>query len=361
VQRELACPAELRHPPGADWALHPQLWVLTWSEPALVSLGAPPGYRPSLCDALHAVEEEDRPNLFAAVVACLREGRPFCLTVTLRTWDGGSRRVMVEGWSGATPEGSPLAYGTVRANRSSSPARDTTQDRGLTAGTQRSQFWELIARAILHELGSCLAALRGFASALAGTEQQLTPRGIGYLGRISAAGERMHALLAGLVQLADANARVLHPARVDMSRLAQECVEALMQSAPSRRVDIRIQRDMLAYGDITLLRLALNNLLGNAWKFTADTIHPVISLSARVQEDGASLFVVQDNGCGFPASEAGRLFMPFQRLHNPGSYSGSGIGLAIVRLVIERHGGTVLAHSAPGYGATFSFTLPVAP
>lgn len=143
---------------------------------------------------------------------------------------------------------------------------------------------------------------------------------------------------------------------VDLSVVAHEVAEMLKLAGPERQVDFRIAGNIAANADANLLRIVLDNLLGNAWKYTATQEAAVIEFGVTVC-DGSPVFFVKDNGTGFDAAEAGKLFVPFQRLSGAEEYRGFGIGLATVERVIQRHGGKIWAAGEPGKGATFSFTL----
>jgi len=181
------------------------------------------------------------------------------------------------------------------------------------------------------------------------------------LQRIEAAGRRMSDLLDDLLALSRLSREPMSCARVNLSALAEDVVEAMRQREPDRIVDVRIARDVVAHGDRKLLRIALENLLGNAWKYTSRTENPVIEFAATGGEgdDAIRAYFVRDNGAGFEGEYAGKLFRAFSRLHPEHDFPGTGIGLAIVARVVARHGGRTWAEGAPGKGATFFFTLEV--
>ena len=144
--------------------------------------------------------------------------------------------------------------------------------------------------------------------------------------------------------------------KVNLSSLAEDVATELERSQPGRRVEFAIQGDLVVEGDRRLLRLALENLLGNAWKFTAKKPEARIEFGAADQ-DGAPAYYVRDNGAGFDEAYVGKLFGAFQRLHGQDEFDGVGIGLAAVARVVRRHGGRVWAEGETGRGATFYFTL----
>ena len=164
-------------------------------------------------------------------------------------------------------------------------------------------------------------------------------------------------LIDDLLKLSRVTRAELQVQPVDMSALAAEVMDALRRQTPERAVAVDIAPDLAAEGDAKLLRIALDNLLGNAWKFTGRRADARIEFG---REDGA-VFCVRDNGAGFDMAYADKLFGAFQRLHDAGEFPGTGIGLATAQRVIHKHGGRIWAESAPDAGATFRFTLGARP
>jgi signal transduction histidine kinase len=176
------------------------------------------------------------------------------------------------------------------------------------------------------------------------------------LDRIRANAEKMNRLIEALLMLSRVTRAEPKRETVDLSALAHAIVAELRRRDPEREVDVQIAGGMSAEGDGDLLRVALENLLGNAWKYTGKT--PGAEIAFRSEEkDGARWYSVRDNGAGFPASYAHRLFAPFTRLHRQADFPGTGVGLATVRRIVERHGGRVWAEGAEENGAAFHFTL----
>jgi light-regulated signal transduction histidine kinase (bacteriophytochrome) len=167
----------------------------------------------------------------------------------------------------------------------------------------------------------------------------------------------MRTLIDELLALAQTTRAELRHEPIDLSAMAAEIAAELQSGEPQRTARIAIERGLVAAGDARLVRSALANLLGNAWKYTAGVGAPQIEFG-RVESGGTAEFYVRDNGSGFDVDAAGeRLFRPFQRFHADSRYAGNGIGLAIVERVVARHGGRIRAESAPGAGASFFFTL----
>jgi signal transduction histidine kinase len=143
---------------------------------------------------------------------------------------------------------------------------------------------------------------------------------------------------------------------VDLSAMASSIIDELRRTDPNREVATEIGKGIVAYGDPALLRAVMENLLRNAWKFTSRRNHAEIEFG-MIENGGASTFFVRDNGAGFDETYAHKLFGTFQRLHSGDVFPGTGVGLAIVKRIVQRHGGTVSAASVEGQGATFTFTL----
>jgi signal transduction histidine kinase len=165
----------------------------------------------------------------------------------------------------------------------------------------------------------------------------------------------MRALIDGLLQLSRAGRTALTVADVDVSALAEAVIGELRARDPSRRVDVQVAPGIHVLGDGALVRVILDNLLGNAWKFTGRTADARIEVGAIA--DSAPGFFVRDNGAGFDMASADRLFRPFERLHGTREFEGTGIGLATVDRIVRRHGGRIWCDAAPGRGATFSLVL----
>jgi signal transduction histidine kinase len=216
---------------------------------------------------------------------------------------------------------------------------------------------DAFAYSVSHDLRAPLRAIDGFSQALeedwGGT---LGEEGRDHLRRVRKACARMGNLIEDLLQLSRLTRREIRPVDLDLSAMALEVADELRAGAPARQVTFEVQPGLRAHGDQTLYRAVLDNLLGNAFKFTAGTSEARIRFGRR-EAGGQEAFFVEDNGVGFDMQYADKLFGAFQRLHAPEAFEGSGIGLATVQRVILRHGGRVWAESAPGRGATFYFVL----
>jgi light-regulated signal transduction histidine kinase (bacteriophytochrome) len=216
---------------------------------------------------------------------------------------------------------------------------------------------ESFSYSVSHDLRAPLRAIDGFSQALLEDyADRLDAGGRDYLERVRNAAQRMGHLIDDLLKLARVTRSEVNRDSVDMGALAREIATGLQEGAPERAAEIRIADGLQAHADARLLRIALENLLGNAWKFTAQQAPARIELGETWQ-DGARAFFVRDNGVGFDMAYAGRLFGAFQRLHQDGQFPGTGIGLATVQRIIRRHGGRVWAEAEAGKGATFYFTI----
>lgn len=177
-----------------------------------------------------------------------------------------------------------------------------------------------------------------------------------HLDRVLGATARMNQMIDAMLTLARLSTQPLARQPVNLSQLATFVIDDLRRAAPDREAVIQVEPDLQATGDPTLLRLVLENLLGNAWKYTAKRAQAHI-VFGRETTDGQTAFVVRDNGAGFDMRSAERLFGLFQRLHSASDFAGTGVGLASVRRIVQRHGGRIWADGEPGRGAAFYFTL----
>lgn len=216
---------------------------------------------------------------------------------------------------------------------------------------------ESFSYSVAHDLRAPLRAINGYCSTLIeDLGQRIEGRSREYLGRAAAAAERMGHLIDALLALARVSRSAVERSPVGLAGVARSVVAQLRATAPDRKLEFIVDGALEVDGDPTLLRALLENLLGNAWKFTANRDIAQIELG-RTDLDGAAAFFVRDNGAGFNMEYASRLFAPFQRLHSEREFAGTGIGLATVRRIVRRHGGTIRAEGALGVGATFVFTL----
>ncbi len=222
---------------------------------------------------------------------------------------------------------------------------------------------ESFTYSVSHDLRTPLRSIHGFATLLQENEaERLSAEGRDFLRRIQESSRRMGVLITDLLSMAQHSRAEIHPQWVSLSELAQQVVAELERGEPLRRVHWDIEPGLMVQADPTLMRVVLQNLLGNAWKYTGQTADARIVFKAMgLGADGRMGFCVQDNGAGFDMAYADQLFQPFKRLHAHHEFEGTGIGLATVARVLQRHGGGIRGEGAVGRGATFCFSLPLEP
>ena len=253
--------------------------------------------------------------------------------------------------------GAPYALCCVATDITERKRADEALKRAKEAAEDANRDLESFSYSVAHDLRAPLRHLDGFSQALLeDCAERLDARGQKYLNYIRESAQQMAQLIDDLLALSRVTRGELHRARVNLSAMAKAIAERLGAAEPGRRVDFVIREDAWADGDARLLGVALENLMGNAWKFTGKREHARIEFG-QLQEGGRTVHFVRDNGAGFDMAHAGKLFGVFQRLHSSGEFEGTGIGLATVHRVIRRHGGRVWAEGAVDRGATFYFTL----
>jgi signal transduction histidine kinase len=215
---------------------------------------------------------------------------------------------------------------------------------------------ESFSYAVSHDLRAPLRRIDGFARALEESGDVASDVGARFLGNIRTSIAQMGQLIDDVIYLSRVTGAELRLHDVDLSEVARTALEELQRAEPGRQVTARVRPGVIVRGDGRLLRIAMGNLMQNAWKFTGKRADATIEFGCR-QEQSERTYFIRDNGVGFDMEYAGRLFGPFQRLHHSDEFPGTGIGLATVQRVIHRHGGQVWAEAKPGQGAVFSFTI----
>ena len=270
------------------------------------------------------------------------------------------------------PDGNPVLF--VGAVRDITAQRDAEAEVGrlnadLEARVERrtadlalaNKNLEAFSYSVSHDLRAPLRALSGYSEALLEDyRDHLDETGRGYAERIQAASERMATLIDDLLQLARVSRSKMHIRSVDLSAEIAAVVREFQSADPGRQIRITIQDHVQASADRGLIRTVLQNLVENAWKFTARQENPAIEFGSMPAGEAEICFFVRDNGAGFDPAHAARLFEPFERLHTDADFAGTGIGLASVQRIIERHGGRIWAQGKVGSGATFYVTLDAA-
>jgi signal transduction histidine kinase len=271
-----------------------------------------------------------------------------------------------------TPENSDAAS-TTEIDRTASLFRQDIQSRSMRASEPiasdiecdnrrlraLNRNLEMIAYALSHDLRAPLRAIEGFSRALSDDLGNSIPeRAKQDVREIRAGVNRMQRMVTQWLSFIRGDKSGVHREQVDLSELAREVMVDLRGANPERKTVFHIEPGLTVFGDAQLLRELLQNLLGNAWKFTQrNDNNALIEVGACTNEQQATYFV-RDNGEGFATADARKLFTPFVRLHSGREYEGTGVGLAIARKIVDSHGGRIWAEGQPSVGAKFSFTLP---
>jgi len=315
----------------------------------------------------NAIHPKDRQRLQEAQEASFRSGVPFNAEVRVVRPDGETKFLQMRSvprrlddghlvWDGVVLDVTDRERATADLHRLNLEleGRVAARTGELThANRQLQQFSQILA----HDLRAPLRHISSFAAILqqqlAGTDGESSRT----LDRIIRSSDQMKRMIDGMLAVARLDRTKLALADVDLSALATAKLRELSEADPGRRVESHIEPGLHAMADRALLKSVFDNLLGNAWKFTARREVASISFGAR-EHHGERIYFVTDNGVGFPAGQADKLFSPFQRLHSADEFEGTGIGLASVRAIIENHGGRAWAEGEEGKGATVCFTLP---
>lgn len=301
------------------------------------------------------VHPEDLPSVMASWNASQATHLPFSGTRRVRAIDGS--------WHTMSYRGSPVFDENGNVVFWVGIDTDITEIKAIEDALRLSnRELEAFSYSVSHDLRSPLNTVDGFSRLLAKQlDGQATEKVQHYLSRIQAGVGQMGQLIEDLLSLAQVTRTELRQEVVNLSALARDVFQDLQTRQPERRVSTSIEEGLEAPGDSRLIKVVLENLLGNAWKFSAHQSQSVISVGRMKDESGTCVFFVRDNGVGFDMAYANKLFKPFQRLHAVTEFEGTGVGLATCSRVIERHGGRIWVEALPNRGATFFFTLPKVP
>lgn len=287
------------------------------------------------------------PHTARDVVRRRKDGSPIAVSIALSP---------VRDASGATIGASMIAR-DITERRFAEERVARAKERAESAIRELESFGDSVA----HDLRAPLRGMNGFAQILLDEHAaQLDDAGRDALQEILLNAKKMHTLLDALLSLSRVSRSEVERERCSLSEIVEAEAKLLCEGQPSRCVDFRVEGELYAEVDPVLARVALHNLLSNAWKFTAHRKQAVIELGA-VKRNGLRLFFLRDNGAGFDMTFAHKLFTPFQRLHTIDEFPGTGIGLATVQRIVQRHGGLVWAEGAVDRGATFYFTFDRTP
>jgi signal transduction histidine kinase len=244
----------------------------------------------------------------------------------------------------------------TRARQLNAELEQRVAERTVQLETANKEL-EAFSYSVSHDLRAPLRAINGFSALLEKQcREEMSEKGSQYLANINDASHRMGQLIDDLLSLSRVTRNPMRRDHLDLTKMAADVVGRLRDSTPSRDIDAVIAAGLRANGDRNLIKIVLENLLGNAWKFTQKTAKPSIEVG-MLMKDGARVYFVRDNGAGFDMAYGSKLFGAFQRLHSATDFEGTGIGLATVQRIVHRHGGHVWAEGAVGEGAVFYFTL----
>lgn len=339
---------------------------LTWSEETYRLLGLDPTQtEPTYTEFLDRIHPDDRPALLTAIQQAIEVGTVYELDLRIIHTDTSIRYLAMKGQPFRNLAGqvtrlfgamlditerkqAEIAVQTLNQELSKSVVELTAVNREL----------EAFSYSVSHDLRAPLRSINGYSQALLeDCWDRLDEAGQCYLQRIRAATERMGELIDDVLILSRITRSDMTFQPVNLSELAQDVLIDLRMANPDRQVDCHIQADVIAWGDSTLLKVLLLNLLDNAWKFTAKQPHARIEFGTTEDDNGKLLYFICDNGTGFDMTYADKLFGAFQRLHSVQEFSGTGIGLATAQRIVHRHGGKIWGESTIDQGATFFFTL----
>jgi signal transduction histidine kinase len=357
--------------PGMAYrALSQPSWPLTFASDGALALTGYPAARLARGDPPYGalIHPDDAAAVWREVQQALAAQRRFQLSYRLRT-PAGEKWVWEQGTGVHAPDGTVLCIegfitditaarrAQADLNELNRTLEQRVRERTEQLETAHAEL-QAIASSIAHDLRAPMTSLAGFALLL---ERQLPTqqgRAAHYLHRIRGNVSQMSQLTDALLALARLSAVGLERETVDLGELAQDVLRQLREREPGRATALRVQPGLQVFGDRRLLQQVLAHLLGNAWKFSRTREVTSIEVGATDTPAGERVFHVRDHGVGFEMAHVALLFRAFQRLHEPAQYEGTGIGLALVRKIVQRHGGRVWAEAEPGAGATFFFTLP---
>lgn len=285
--------------------------------------------------------------------------------IQMPSFDGHNNLVMIEvsgvpffdnkgkllGWRGITRD----VTERIQAEKALQKARKLAEEKAKHLDLANKEL-ESFNYSIAHDLKAPLRSINGFSTILYEEyADTLDEKGRRYLEKIQKSTMTMGELIDDLLRLSHISQSTLRLESVNITMLSKRIIETMREADPGREITVKIEKNLITHADARLLEVLLKNLLSNAWKFTVKTKHPFINIG-KSSTEGKGVFFVQDNGVGFDPAHANKLFKPFERLHGT-EYSGSGIGLAIVQRIINRHHGSIWAEGKIDKGATFYFTL----
>jgi PAS domain S-box-containing protein len=321
------------------------------------------GGQVTLGDVLSRIDPDDRSAVSSHLEDCLQDLKQFSNEFRLLASEGPPRWVRIEAahWpgkrlSGVVQDVTDRKNHEIHLGKLNAGLEELVSER--TAELKQSlKELEAFSYSVAHDLRAPLRAIVGFSQELLREHpSDFGADDLALIHRIAASGQRMSNLIDALLHMSRLNQLPMQLRQVSLSDTASSIATELMASSPERVAHVQISPNLVAMGDPTLVHSLLDNLLSNAWKYSARRMVTRIDVGAKTV-NGETVFFVRDNGCGFDMASADRLFGPFQRLHREEEYAGIGIGLTIVQRIVMRHGGRVWAFSEPDQGTAFHFTL----
>ena len=358
------------------WSCVLQTGAMIWSDEVYRIFGHQRGaHTPTFDRFLQQVHPGDRERVEALYLQSIKTGEALEVTHRLVLPDGSVKHVrelcvldrehgQLVRSHGTVQDISEVSTAQGALERLNGELEDRVEDRTRELAALNNEL-EAFTYSVSHDLRTPLRSIHGFASLLEEESDNLSSDARSHLRRIQDGARRMGLLITDLLTMAHHSRAVVNLERVNVSELALAVVADVERADPGRKVTWAIAPGLEAMADPVLLRVVLQNLLGNAWKYTSQAQDARVALERVVdsdrEADGMVEFAVRDNGAGFDMAYVGQLFQPFKRLHAQHEFEGTGVGLASVQRLVQRHGGTVRAEGAVGQGAVFYFTLPQVP
>ncbi len=354
------------------WEYTPATRSMAWSDEVFRIFGQEPAsFQPSFERYWAQVHPDEKERLQKIFKGALADRSDLDDVHRIVRPDGTERSVRLICESSPHGQG-PVYHGTIqdvtelREAQASLERLNMELDRRVKGRTRElvvlNRDLESFTYSVSHDLRTPLRSIHGFASVLAESEAaRLSDEGQDALRRIQDGARRMGLLITDLLSMAQQSRAELKVQPVNLSELARSVAAELERGDPSRRVQWQVEDGLWVQADPVLMTVVMQNLLGNAWKYTGRTDQARIELFRLGEVDGVVSFCVRDNGAGFDMAYADQLFHPFKRLHHQNEFEGTGVGLSSVQRILQRHGGSVRGEGAVGQGATFCFSLPVEP